>query len=54
MRHDSKLNKNEVFKVGTIFARRLAMHMDYGDNMMDYVLLTGLLPGYWAVFIFFA
>ena len=52
MRHDFKLNKNEVFKVRTIFARRLAMHMDYGDNMMDYALLTGLLPGYWAVFIF--
>ena len=34
------------------FARRLAMRN--GDNMMDYALLTGLLPGYWAVFIFFA
>ena len=54
MRHDFKLKKNEVFKVRAIFARRLAMHMDYGDNMMDYALLTGLLPGYWAVFIFFA
>ena len=32
------------------FARRLAMRN--GDNMMDYALLTGLLPGYWAVFIF--
>ena len=32
------------------FARSLAMRN--GDNMMDYALLTGLLPGYWAVFIF--